>query len=153
MAYICYCYIVAPATKIPMGGIGVFWILSTAAQVFAKYDVWYGATGSLSISLPCADMVKMGSVEQVFPNILILEQLITVFRVGIEVWVGTSNDGGALDLYHRILVAGAVIYPRWAKWRLTDVGTDPVNWIHARRCLFVSTFDLMLSVANQRARL
>ncbi len=137
-----------------MGGTGVFWLVSTAAQVFPKFEVWYNATGTLSISLPVVDMQNMGLVEQVFPAIQTVQQLITVFRVGIEVWAGTSEMyGGGVDLYHRVLVAGAAIFPRWAHWRLTDCGTEPVNWMYARHCQFVGTYDLTTRVGTQRARL
>ena len=151
MTYICYCYIVAPATRIPMGGIGVFWLVSTPAQVMQKYTVWYSVSGALAITLPCVDLIYCGLVDQVFPGINTLEQLITHFRVGIEVWAGTSSDGVAVDMYHRTLVAGAALPLRWAQWRLTDIGADPVNWIYARHCQFVGSYSMMTQVANPQA--
>ncbi len=147
MTYIFYCYIVTPATKVPMGGIGVFWLLSTPAQLFTKYEVWYCFTRMLGISLPCSNMQYCGLVDQVFPKVQTVEQLIALFRMGIEVWAGTNIESACVDMYHRTVIAGAAIYPRWAHRRLTDFGTDPANWIWARHCKFVGIYDFMQPVA------
>jgi hypothetical protein len=131
-----------------MGGIGVFWLLSTSAQLFSKYEVWYSYTGFLAITLPCPDMQYRGLVDEVFPGLQSVDQLLHRFRVAIEIWAGTNPDRPCVDMYHRTIVAGSAIMPRWARWRLTDIGTEPTNWIWARRGEFAGVYDLLAPAAN-----
>ena len=125
MTYVCYCYIVSAATQVPMGGIGVFWLLSTSAQLFTKYEVWYNFSGFLGIALPVGGMEYRGLVEDVFPGMQSVDHLISLFRIAIEIWAGSNPDGHSVDMYHRTIVAGAVVFQRWARWLLTDIGNDP----------------------------
>jgi hypothetical protein len=131
-----------------MGGIGVFWLLSTAAQTFTKYEVWYTINGFLGIVLPCEDMQYRGLVEQVFPGLQSVDQLVRRFRVAIEIWAGKNPYRPCVDMYHRTIVAGSAIMPRWARWRLTDIGTEPTHWLWARRAEFAGVYDLSAPAAN-----
>ncbi len=147
MTYICYCYIVSAATQVPMGGIGVFWLLSTPAQLFTKYEVWYNFQGFLGIALPVDNMEYRGLVEDVFPGMQSVQELLYRFRIAIEVWAGANPDGQSLDMYHRTLVAGAAIFQRWARWWLPGI-SEPSQWIYARRCEFAGVYDLQQGVAR-----
>ena len=147
MTYICYCYIVSAATQVPMGGIGVFWLLSTSAQLFTKYEVWYNFQGFLGIALPVDNMEYRGLVEDVFPGMQSVQELLYRFRIAIEVWAGANPDGQSLDMYHRTLVAGAAIFQRWARWWLPGI-SEPSQWIYARRCEFAGVYDLQQGVAR-----
>ena len=131
-----------------MGGIGVFWLLSTSAQLFTKYEVWYNLIGFLGIALPVGNMEYRGLVEDVFPGMQSVEQLISRFRIAIEIWAGSNPDGQSVDMYHRTIVAGAVVSQRWARWLLMGIGNEPSHWIYARRCEFAGVYDLQQAVAR-----
>jgi len=136
-----------------MGGVGVFWLLSTPAQLFTKFEVWYDFQGVLGISLPADNMEYRGLVEEVFPAIHTVHELLSRFRVAIEVWAGANPDGQSLDMYHRTLVAGAAIFDRWARYWLPGL-TQPSQWIYARRCEFAGVYDLRQpGVVRMRSRL
>ena len=152
MTYLAYAYIVSASTQVGVAGIGVFWLLSTPAQQFIKYEVWYSIRGVLGIVLPVENMQYMGLAETVFPGISSVQDLLSRFRITIEVWAGMNMNGG-LDLYHRTLVAGTVVFQRWARWYLPDE-SEPSRWFYASRGEFWGTYDLQVAVANPiRARL
>ena len=155
MTYICYAYIVTPATLVPMGGTGVYWCMSTPAQQFSKYEIYYDQWGFLGVCLPWSNTFQYaGLCETVFPGITSPTMLLTKFRVAIEVWACTNMKNEGIDLYSRTLVAGAAIMPRYCHWVLSGIGSEPVNWPYARFCEFRGVYDVFAPPPVQmRARL
>ena len=138
MPYIAYAYIMPAAVLLKpqqLGHLprkGVVWLMSTAAQNFLEYEVWYNESGIMAMVLPAPHMVYVGVTKEVFPGMPSIMALIGYAGSALEVWAGTNVAYNGIDVYHRFLVRDIESPNVFSHLVVLGAGTEPKDWFFGK---------------------
>ncbi len=159
MPYIVYAYI-APAAVLlrsvpphvgPMPG--VLWFISTPAQTFKDYQVWYCQQGIMGLVLPAPQMRYMCLAKDMFPGITNASDLIVYAGCAMEVWAGTNAAYAAIDVYHRYIIKDIASPNVFSHYVVTGAGTEPCDWYWATQAYCMGQYAVEGVTLIRSARL